>query len=114
FSVEVELRTIFEQPTVEGLARVIKQARQSERLSEAPAIVREGRREKEELSYAQQRLWFIEQLEPGTSTYNISVAVMLEGAVDFSALRESSQEVLRRHEVLRTRYEANEGSPLQV
>src|SRR5262249_34967092 len=55
-------------------------------------------------SYAQQRLWFIDQLEPGRATYNVPTAVRLEGALDFGALRRCVQGIVRRHEVLRTSF----------
>src|SRR6185436_2756133 len=66
------------------------------------------------LSFAQQRLWFLDQLEPGTATYNIASAVRLNGALQFSALEATHKEIVRRHEVLRTRFASVAGQPLQV
>ena len=54
------------------------------------------------LSYAQQRLWFVEQLEPGTAAYNIPCSLRLEGVLDRTALQRSLNEIVRRHESLRT------------
>jgi myxalamid-type nonribosomal peptide synthetase MxaA len=66
------------------------------------------------LSFAQQRVWFIDQLDPESAAYNMSAALRLEGALDRHALERSFDEILRRHEVLRTTYAAAEGLPVQV
>src|SRR5713226_5765065 len=66
------------------------------------------------LSFAQQRLWFLDQLEPGSAAYNIPVAMRLQGELSVEALERSLAEVVRRHEVLRTRFETRDGSPVQV
>ena len=66
------------------------------------------------LSFAQQRLWFIDQLEPGTAAYNIPGAVRLSGVLDVAALERSFTEIVRRHEALRTRFETIEGAAVQV
>jgi amino acid adenylation domain-containing protein len=65
-------------------------------------------------SFAQQRLWFLDQLEPGSPMYNISSAVRLEGAIDVDALQRSFEFLLRRHETLRTRFDFQDGKPVQV
>jgi amino acid adenylation domain-containing protein/non-ribosomal peptide synthase protein (TIGR01720 family)/FkbM family methyltransferase len=66
------------------------------------------------LSFAQQRLWFIDQMAPGHSVYNIPAAVRLKGRLNVAALGQSLQEIARRHEVLRTTFPAAEGKPTQV
>ncbi|HEY2511183.1 MAG TPA: condensation domain-containing protein, partial [Polyangiaceae bacterium] len=66
------------------------------------------------LSFAQQRLWFLEQLEPGNPTYNIASAARLEGTLDVEALRRTFQEIVRRHEALRTTFASENGAPHQV
>src|SRR6185369_639516 len=69
------------------------------------------------LSYAQRRLWFIDQLEPGSPHYNMPVALGVEGPLRFEALRLTLGEIVRRHEALRTVFavsEGGEGSPVQV
>ena len=65
------------------------------------------------LSFAQQRLWFLNQLEPGSAVYNIPDAVRLHGALDEKALANALNEIVRRHEVLRTVYPESQGQPLQ-
>jgi amino acid adenylation domain-containing protein len=66
------------------------------------------------LSFAQQRLWFLEQLVGGSSSYNLDLALRLEGALDVEALDRTLQEIVRRHEVLRTTFAEIEGQPMQV
>ncbi|MFL6284240.1 MAG: amino acid adenylation domain-containing protein, partial [Pyrinomonadaceae bacterium] len=65
-------------------------------------------------SYAQQRLWFLDQMEPESSRYNVPSAVSLSGKLDAAALVASLREIVRRHEVLRTRFVAQDGRPVQV
>ncbi len=66
------------------------------------------------LSFAQQRLWFIEQLEPGTNAYNVSKAIRLAGPLQADWLRDGLGEIVRRHEALRTTFAAPQGHPVQV
>jgi len=66
------------------------------------------------LSFAQERVWFIEQLSPGTSVYNIPLAARLTGPLDVSALRRALSELVRRHEVLRTVYRGSAAGPVQI
>src|SRR5438105_1367880 len=63
------------------------------------------------LSFAQQRLWFLEQLEPGTPTYNIPGAIRLTGTLNVLALEQGVNEIVRRHEVLRTTFTTVDGQP---
>ena len=65
------------------------------------------------LSYAQQRLWFISQLEPDSAAYNCPAAIRLSGELDVSALQRSLEEITRRHEVLRTSFALEDGVPVQ-
>ncbi|MFL5540369.1 MAG: condensation domain-containing protein, partial [Longimicrobiaceae bacterium] len=66
------------------------------------------------LSFAQERLWFIDRLEPGSAVYNIPVAWRLAGALDERALERALGEIVRRHEALRTTFGEVDGSPVQV
>src|SRR5581483_8765731 len=100
-AVEVPLRALFEQPTVRGLAAAVQQRQQTGAGVVAPPIERVRREGELALSFAQQRLWFIHQLEPESAAYNIPLAVRLTGALDLEALRRAMAEVVRRHEALR-------------
>lgn len=66
------------------------------------------------LSFGQQRLWFLQQLDPGTHLYNIPVALRMEGQLNVQALQKSMDEVIRRHESLRTVFRLENGQPVQV
>src|SRR5438045_1292501 len=114
FGVEVALRTVFEQPTVAGLGMAIEAARRGGAAVAAPALVRVEREGPQPVSFAQQRLWFLDQLEPDSALYNMPAAVRLSGALAVAALERSLSELVRRHEALRTRFVARGGEPLQV
>jgi len=73
-----------------------------------------SRDERLALSYAQQRLWFIDQLEPDSALYNMPTALMLRGALNLAAIEQSLSEVVRRHEVLRTSFPEADGEPYQL
>ena len=66
------------------------------------------------LSFAQQRLWFLEQLEPGNPAFNIPVALRLRGVLNVTALEESLNEIVKRHEILRTSFNSLSGKPFQA
>ncbi len=112
---ELPLRAVFEDPTVAGLAARVDAARaEAGGAAEAPPIVRAPRDGPLPLSFAQQRLWFIHQLEPESPAYNIPAALRLRGRLDVPALERSLAELVRRHEALRTVFEARGGEPVQV
>ena len=114
FDVEVPLKALFERPTVAGLAEAVERERRAGRRAEAPPIEAVGRDRELPLSFAQQRLWFIHQLEPDSAAYNIPHAVRLMGRLQLAALAESLGQIALRHEVLRTRIEQRDGHPHQV
>ena len=114
FGQEVALRSLFEQPTVAGLAKEIEAVREVGAQLQAPPLERVERAERLPLSFAQQRLWFLDQLEPDSSFYNIPAAVRLHGVLNVEALEQTLSEVVRRHEVLRTHFIAVDGEPVQV
>src|ERR1041385_4672952 len=114
FQVELPLGSLFERATVAGLAEAVAEALGTGAGVAVAGIERADRSEHLPLSYAQQRLWFLEQLEPGSNTYNVPVAVRLSGALEVEVLRQTLQEVVRRHEVLRTRFAEVGGQPVQV
>ena len=111
------LRKLFEAPTIAGLAEVIGRELEEGRKEEKekiPVLERVGREEALPLSYAQQRLWFLDQLSPGSAAYNMPFAVGLKGELNREALEQSLQEIVGRHEVLRTRFVVRDGNPVQV
>ncbi|HWW77528.1 MAG TPA: amino acid adenylation domain-containing protein, partial [Pyrinomonadaceae bacterium] len=113
--VEVPLRELFERPTVRGLAQSVERLLGAGEWASGPGparVAREG--EAPPLSFAQQRLWFIDQLEPGNSLYNMPTALRLSGRLDVPALSRTLTEVCRRHEVLRTTFGSLEGQPVQI
>ncbi|MBZ4423369.1 condensation domain-containing protein, partial [Myxococcus sp. RHSTA-1-4] len=111
--VELPLRAIFETPTIAALAARFESTGGSSS-SQVPAIVPVPRTGPLPLSFAQQRLWFIDQLEPGSATYNMPTFVRLDGPLDVDALRHGLSELTRRHEALRTTFSQHEDQPVQV
>jgi amino acid adenylation domain-containing protein len=121
FGVEIEVRSVFENATIEALGRRIEEAMRAGEKDQAPPLVKVERENQRgaplirlPLSFAQQRLWFIDQLDPGNAAYNIPGAVRLEGKFDLDALEYVMNEIVRRHEILRTRFEVVEAEPIQV
>lgn len=112
FQVEIPLRRLFEAPTVAELAKQIETAMQSKAELKSP-MERISRQGNLPLSFAQQRLWFLHQLDPGSTAYNGSTAVRLQGLLDQRALEQSINEVVRRHETLRTCFVVVEGQAVQ-
>jgi acyl carrier protein len=117
FGAEVSLRELFEQPTLGELARRVEESRRTVGAGvgmTAPPIVSVKRDEGAVLSYAQQRLWFLDQLEPGSPLYNCPGAAHLRGRLDVEALERSLNDIIARHESLRTKFASVEGQPVQV
>ncbi|MCP4656609.1 MAG: amino acid adenylation domain-containing protein, partial [bacterium] len=112
--VKPPLRALFERPTVAGLAETVTAALGRDQELEAPPLRPAERRGTLPLSFAQQRLWFLDRLEPGSALYNVPVALRLDGRLDRGALGRALNEIVRRHEVLRTTYEEVDGVPVQV
>ncbi|HEV7506854.1 MAG TPA: non-ribosomal peptide synthase/polyketide synthase [Thermoanaerobaculia bacterium] len=114
FGVELPLRRVFEVPTLEGLARTVEQLRSAHTGFEAPPIVRIPRDGELPLSFSQQRVWILDQLEVAGTAYHLGVAVRLRGELDAVALESAVSQVVRRHEALRTTFVSSHGRPLQV
>jgi amino acid adenylation domain-containing protein len=110
--VTLPLRSLFETPTIAGLAAAAQGLRLGEQAAGAPPLRPLPRPGEVPLSYAQERLWFVEQLEGGA--YSMPAAVRLRGDLDVAALAASLREIVRRHEALRTRFAAVAGRPVQV
>ncbi|HET9713504.1 MAG TPA: condensation domain-containing protein, partial [Pyrinomonadaceae bacterium] len=83
-------------------------------IGELPREARERLADSNPLSFSQQRLWFLDQMDPENAAYNIPAAVRLEGPLNFDALERSFNEIIRRHEVLRTTFPSFDGRPLQL
>jgi len=113
FGVELPFRALFEVPTAAGLAERIVAARGARTDSVMP-IVHVSRESDLPLSYAQQRLWFLNQLEPESAAYHIPFAVRLSGELNLEILEKSVNAIVRRHEVLRTSFATRNGNPVQV
>jgi amino acid adenylation domain-containing protein len=111
-SVDLPVRSLFEAPTVAGLARAVAVARRGRR--PLPPLERLPRDRPLPASFAQERLWVMERLAPGNAVYNVFQALRFTGPLAAATLERSLAEVIRRHETLRTRFETREGRPVQV
>ncbi|HET7460432.1 MAG TPA: condensation domain-containing protein, partial [Longimicrobium sp.] len=111
--VVLPLRAVFEGPTVAQLAARVEEMRRAG-LPVLPPVVPVDRDRPLPLSFAQERLWFLDRLEGGSAAYNIPNAVRLGGALDVGALERSLGEIVRRHESLRTFFREVDGGPVQV
>jgi len=112
--VELPLRSLFEAPTVASLASRIEASRQSDEGTEVPLLLPAPRDVELPLSLAQERLWFLNQLEPGSSAYNVPIVMRLVGRLNVAALRQTLNEIVARHEALRTTFSSVNGHPAQV
>ncbi len=113
--VEIAVRDLFSDRTIAALAARIGSALRTEGLP-APMLplgVLPGAGGEAPLSFAQQRLWFLDRLEPGRPVYNVPAAMLLEGELDIPALAAALREVARRHASLRTRFRMRNGEPAQ-
>ncbi len=115
FGVEMPLRQVFEAQTVASFARAIEAAQREARGLESGPIERQERVAGVELplSFAQERLWFLDQLEPGSPTYNIPTALKVRGALDPARLAAALRYLERRHESLRTTFPTRNGRAVQ-
>lgn len=103
FQVDLPLGAIFESPTVVGLAlEIVRVQQKSDALPQVQVRATTG--SEAPLSFSQQRLWFLEQLQPGTAAYNIPRALRLIGPLDIAAVQLALTEIMRRHAILRTRF----------
>jgi amino acid adenylation domain-containing protein len=112
--VELPIRAVFEEPTLAGFAAWAERALLEGAGAGLPPLVAVPRGGPLPASFSQQRLWFIDQLEPGSSAYNMRNAVGLEGSLDAAALAAALSGIVRRHEALRTTFGEEQGEPRQV
>lgn len=113
FEVELPLSALFDEPTVAALAVRIERARGADAERSVPVLERSNGEREIPLSYAQERLWFMSQLEPESSAYNVPRAVRMLGKVNFPIVGRALNEIGRRHEVLRTTFRVSEGGAQQ-
>jgi amino acid adenylation domain-containing protein len=114
FSVELSLYSLFEAPTITSLGDKIEAARREGLGLQALPILPRTQNEHLPLSFAQQRLWFLDQLVPDAPIYNIPLAYRVTGQLNVAALEQSLSEIVRRHEALRTTFTAVDGQPIQA
>jgi amino acid adenylation domain-containing protein len=114
FKVELPLREFFARTTVAELARSIEQLQQQDLELVSPPILPRAENAELPLSYAQQRLWFLDQFEPNSAIYNIPMALRLVGTLNQVALEQSLYEIINRHEALRTNFVIVDGKPSQL
>ncbi|MCB1034234.1 MAG: AMP-binding protein, partial [Acidobacteria bacterium] len=114
FDTDLPLRSLFENPTIAELAPVVEAAQRADRGEAPPPLVPVPREEPLPLSFAQQRLWFIDQLEPGGAAYNMPMPLKAEGPLDLAAVEAGLAAVVARHEVLRSRVVTVDGQARQV
>jgi len=115
--VDLPLRRIFEAPSVAALARVVEEGLAGQAgpavSRQVPCIAPVPRGRDLPLSFAQQRLWFLDQLEPNSPSYNIPESLRLSGSLDTAVLERVLKEIIRRHEILRTTFLTVDGQPVQ-
>jgi iturin family lipopeptide synthetase A len=125
FHIPLPLRALFEMPTIEKLSEAVRLQLKSasSEIASAPLagseaqkapIRRVDRNGKLALSHSQERLWFINQLEPENTAYNVPQAVRIQGPLEPKALERTLREIVRRHESLRTRFVSLNSEPQQI
>ena len=111
---DLPLRALFEFPTVAGIAIQIEKLQTNNTELAAPPITRTPRNGDLPLSFAQQRLWVLDQLEPNNPVYNIPRTLRLRGDLNIAVLESALNEIVRRHEAQRTTFTTRNGQPVQV
>jgi non-ribosomal peptide synthetase component F len=114
FKVELPLRSFFATPTVVELGQSIQQLQQEDLELTSPPILARVENVQLPLSYSQQRLWFLDQLEESSAIYNIPVGLRVQGKVNIAALEQSLQAIIARHEALRTNFITVDGETVQI
>ncbi|HKP35520.1 MAG TPA: amino acid adenylation domain-containing protein [Pyrinomonadaceae bacterium] len=113
FNIEAPITWLFESPTIKALATRVEIALAKHETRGARALVPVSRDQQLPLSFSQQRLWFLDQLDPESHAYNLAHAIEITGQLDTGALRKALNGIIARHEVLRTRFVSVGGTPLQ-
>jgi amino acid adenylation domain-containing protein/non-ribosomal peptide synthase protein (TIGR01720 family) len=110
FAVELPLRSFFERPTVAAIAGQIDEAIANAGAQPASALTRLSPLEQRPLSYAQERMWFMQSAAPESTAYNIVAGFSMRGALDIARLEASFRAVMRRHEALRSSFPDVDGA----
>ncbi|NET87243.1 MAG: amino acid adenylation domain-containing protein [Kamptonema sp. SIO1D9] len=113
FQIQLPLRVLFESPSLGVLAQTIQTLQATQTPSKQP-FPRIYRPRNLPLSFAQQRLWFLDRLLPDSSAYNMPMAVQIRGHLNITALEKSLNEIIQRHEICRTKFQTVAGSPTQI
>lgn len=112
FEIDLPIQTLFEYPTIAELANVLTEAKgSSESIQPIPQRKQRGPCS---LSFAQEQLWLLDQLAPGSPVYNIVDVIRIGGKYNPEAMRRAIEELVRRHEVLRTAFSQFDGQPIQI
>ncbi len=114
FGARLPVRAIFQWPTVAGLAEQVSAELRAGTGTQGIPIAAVSRAEALPLSFAQQRLWFLNQMEPDSPFYNMPVALRMTGRLQLEVLKHVFNEIVRRHEALRTTFTSADGQPIQV
>ena len=115
FQIELPLRSLFEKPTISELAtHIIQNSKTGEKFTSPPPIKSITRSDSTPLSFAQHRLWFLDQLDPSSTAYNVPISVRLCGSLNISVLNKCFAEIIRRHEILRTTFHTRDRQPIQI
>ena len=112
--ITLPVRAVFDAPTVADLVTYLNQQLTSPEEVTGARICKRKQSEFAPLSYAQERLWVLQQLDPQNPTYNISVRVQLSGQLHVETLVQALDEVIRRHEILRTTFAVIDDYPAQI
>ncbi|MGD2089948.1 MAG: amino acid adenylation domain-containing protein [Candidatus Aminicenantes bacterium] len=98
------------------LKALLQHIRDKKERTVSPLAIRPQKRDSDSfpLSFAQQRIWFLDRLEPGNPSYNLSAGFLLKGTLNAAHLEQSLTEILQRHDVLRTTFSSQDGLPVQV
>ncbi|NOG44271.1 MAG: amino acid adenylation domain-containing protein [Calditrichaeota bacterium] len=109
FKIELELKSLFETSSLGDLAAIIQQTNRESNKENIPDLFPVSREKNIPLSFSQQRLWFLDQMEPESPSYNIPVAIKVSGRLDISALNKAVKEIIKRQESFRTSFTTENG-----
>ncbi|MDJ0843783.1 amino acid adenylation domain-containing protein [Crocosphaera sp.] len=112
--IEVSLKLLFECPTIAELSEHIEINKNVNHSLSLPSIVPRETQQALPLSFAQEGLWFLTQLEPNSTAYNMPFIIEIKGSLNINALEKSINEIIKRHEILRTNFISIDGQPTQI